>query len=157
MSVTIVGCGALGSLLAARLIEGGLRVQALQRPGAQLEALRREGITVERDRTGTTRRFRLAAVSDDPSQLEPSRLVVILVKAYDTEGVQAARQILEPEGTVLTLQNGLGNPEKLAPLFGEERVAAGVATYGAYRTAPGVIRWGGDGFIVLGPWQQGVG
>jgi 2-dehydropantoate 2-reductase len=156
MIITIAGCGALGSLLAARLIEGGIQVQAFQRQGAQLEALRQQGITVEGDRTGRTRRFQLAAVSDDASQLQPSRLIVVLVKAYSTEEVYPIRENLRQGGVVLTLQNGLGNPEKLAPIFGEEMVAAGVATYGAYRTAPGVIRWGGDGAIVLGPWQRGL-
>ena len=156
MIITIAGCGALGSLLAARLIEGGLQVQAFQREGVQLEALRQQGITVEGDRTGTTRQFQLAAVSDDPSQLQPSRLVVVLVKAYDTGEVYPVRENLEEDGVVLTLQNGLGNPETLAPVFGEENVAAGIATYGAYRIAPGVIRWGGDGTVVLGPWQKGL-
>ena len=62
MTVTIAGCGALGSLLAARLIEGGVPVQAYQRQGAQLEALRRDGITIEADRTGTTRNFQLQGI-----------------------------------------------------------------------------------------------
>jgi 2-dehydropantoate 2-reductase len=156
MVVTVVGCGALGSLIAARLIEGGLKVQVLQRPGAQLEALRRSGITIEADRTGTTRNFRPAAVSDDPAALAPSRLAIVLVKAYSTGEVHPVRAVLAQDGVVLTLQNGLGNAEVLAALFSDARVAAGVATYGAYQLAPGVIHWGGDGFITLGPWQPGA-
>lgn len=156
MIVTMAGCGALGSLLAARLIEGGVQVQAFQRGGAQLEALRKNGITIEGDRTGTTRNFPLVAVSDDPSELRPSGLIIVLVKAYSTEGVFPVREILEPGGIVLSLQNGLGNPEKLARIFGEANVAAGVATYGAYRVSPGVIHWGGDGDIIFGPWKAGV-
>ena len=155
MVVTMVGCGALGSLIAARLIEGGLAVQVLQRQGPQLEALRQNGITIEADRTGTTRNFRLVAVSDDPASLEPSKLIIVLVKAYSTGEVRPARAVLAQDGVVLTLQNGLGNAETLAVLFGEEHVAAGVATYGAYQVAPGVIHWGGDGFITLGPWRPG--
>jgi 2-dehydropantoate 2-reductase len=156
MLVTMAGCGALGSLLAARLIEGGVPVQAFQRAGAQLEALRRDGITIEADRTGTTRQFRLAAASHNPAELEPSELIIVLVKAYSTDGVHPVRGVLAPEGAVLSLQNGLGNVERLVPIFGEAKVAAGVATYGAYRVSPGVIRWGGDGFITIGPWRQGL-
>jgi 2-dehydropantoate 2-reductase len=156
MIVTMAGCGALGSLIAARLIEGGVQVQAFQRGGTQLKALRESGITIEADRTGTTRNFRLAAASDDPADLVPSRLIIVLVKSYSTEGVYPVKDILEREGVVLSLQNGLGNPEKLARLFGEARVAAGVATYGAYRLSPGVIHWGGDGWVLWGPWKRGV-
>jgi 2-dehydropantoate 2-reductase len=156
MTITIAGCGALGSLLAARLIEGSVPAQAYQRQGAQLEALRRDGITIEADRTGTTRNFQLAAVSDDPADLQPTRLIIVLVKAYSTGQIAPVRAILEPDSLVLTLQNGLGNPEQLAPTFGEERLATGVATYGAYRISPGVIHWGGDGFITLGPWKRGL-
>jgi 2-dehydropantoate 2-reductase len=155
MVVTVVGCGALGSLIAARLIEGGVKVQVLQRGGPQLEALERNGITIEADRTGKTTHFRLEAISDDPAALEPSRLIIVLVKAHGTAGVHPAQEVLAQDGVVLTLQNGLGNAEKLADLFGATRVAAGVATYGAYQLAPGVIHWGGDGFIILGPWRMG--
>ncbi len=155
MILTVAGCGALGSLLAARLIEGGLEVQAFQRKGEQLEALKQCGIIVEADRTGTTREFPLAAISDEASGLKPSRLIIVLVKSYSTEEVHPVKGILDKDGAVLTLQNGLGNPEKLLSLFGEEKVAAGVVTYGAYRISPGVIGWGGDGYIILGPWKRG--
>lgn len=156
MIVTIAGCGALGSLLATRLIEGGITVQAFQRMGAQLEALREKGITIEGDRTGTTRKFRLAAVSDSPSELKPSRLIIVAVKSYGTEEISPVREILEEDGVVLTIQNGLGNPEKLVSVFGEEKIGAGVTTYGAYTKAPGVIGWGGDGFFMFGPWKRGL-
>ena len=81
---------------------------------------------------------------------------MVLVKAYQTPELVAAKDLLAADGVVLTLQNGLGNAEMLASLTGESRVAAGIATFGAHRTAPGVIRWGGDGYIVVGPWIQGV-
>jgi len=151
--ITVAGCGALGSLLAARLIEGGLAVQAFQRPGEQLKALRTDGITIIGDRNGQDRNFQLTAVSDDPADLSPSRLVIVLVKSYNTESVFPVKDVLTADGVVLTLQNGLGNSEKLASGFSEDQVAAGVDTYGAHRISPGVIGWGGDGYIILGPWN----
>lgn len=155
MIVTMAGCGALGSLLAGRLIEGGVQVQAFQRKGVQLEALKEKGITIEGDRTGTTRNFKLSAVSDNPSELHSSRLIIVLVKAYHTEETYPVQRILEENGVVLTLQNGLGNAEKLVRIFGDEKVGAGIVTYGAYTIAPGVIGWGGDGDITFGPWKRG--
>lgn len=152
MTITIAGCGALGSLLAMRLTEAGHKVQAYQRPGAHQQALRTAGITLQGDRDGATRHCRLQTVSDDPRELLPSQLIIVLVKAYSTRELRPLRQILTEDGVILTLQNGLGNAEQLSRLFGAERLAAGVASYGAYRMAPGVIGWGGDGLITLGPW-----
>ncbi len=156
LTITIAGCGALGSLFAARLLEAGYRVQAFQRPGRQLQALRENGITLDKDRDGATRRYRLHAISDDPAQLAPSRLVIVLVKAYSTAELEPLGSILTADGMVLTLQNGLGNAEVLAGLFGPQRAAAGVATYGAFGIAPGIVGWGGDGQITIGPWTGGT-
>lgn len=154
MLVTIAGCGALGSLLAARMMEGGLEVQAFQREGAHSEALRDRGITIKGDRSGTCRTFPLKMVSSRPEDLQPARLILVLVKSYDTDKVGPVQSILEKDGVVLTLQNGLGNAEVLAEHFGEPRVAAGITNYAAFRISPGVIGWGGDGQITLGPWQK---
>ena len=153
-TITIAGCGALGSLLAARLIEGGLSVQVYQRPGAQLEALKENGITIVEDRSGEDKNYRLTAVSDTPSDLAPSGLIIVLVKSYHTESVFPVKQVLVEKGVVLTLQNGLGNAEKLISCFSENQLAAGIDTYGAHRISPGAIAWGGDGYIILGPWSN---
>ena len=155
MLITIAGCGALGSLLAARLIEGGAELQVYQRDGEQLEALKENGITIEKDRTGRRERFRISAISSDTRDLYPSRLIIVLVKSYATGLLSPLKNLMEPECAVLTLQNGLGNMEKLVSIFGKDRVGAGIDTYGAYRIAPGIIGWGGDGFIYLGPAVPG--
>lgn len=156
MIVTVAGCGALGSLLAARMIEKGMQVQAFQRKGAQLDFIRRNGITIKKEASGISNNFQLLAASNNPDQLKPSRLVIVLVKAYQTEDIYPVSQILVKNGIVLTLQNGLGNPEKLASMFGETKIAAGIDTHGAYRISPGIVGWGGDGYIILGPWQKGL-
>ena len=155
MLVTMAGCGALGSLLASKMIEGGLRVQAFQRKGAHLDVLEEKGITIQTDRKGTRKSYPLEAVSHDPSRLEKTRLMVVLVKSYHTSDIMPARSLLEDDGVVLTLQNGLGNAEILAEGFGDARVAAGITNYAAFRIGPGVIGWGGDGQIYLGPWKKG--
>lgn len=154
MLVTIAGCGALGSLMAARMIEGGLEVQAFQRKGAHFDNLKNRGITIQGDKDGKTKTLPLKRVSDDPSGLEKTKLVLVLVKSYDTGQVFPVSSILEEGGAVLTLQNGLGNAETLVNGFGESKVVAGITNYAAFRISPGVIGWGGDGQIYLGPWKK---
>lgn len=155
MKVTVLGCGALGSLMAFRLVRAGTEVQACQRPGPQLEALKSDGIVFV-DQDGKEERAR-CRVASSLSQLDKADVTLVMVKAYQTE--EAALQLsghLTPCGIALTMQNGLGNAEILASVLGEEKVAAGTCTYGAHRVGPGRVAWGGDGLIRLGPWKKGV-
>lgn len=154
MKVAVFGCGSLGSLLAFKLIRTGAEVRIYQRPGVQYEALKKNGILFI-DREGKAERVPCNVTSNADS-LEPADLALVLVKAYQTEEVaMVLRGALGDEGVALTLQNGLGNAEILEKELGSERVAAGTCTYGAHRLGPGVIAWGGDGIVRLGPWKVG--
>jgi 2-dehydropantoate 2-reductase len=58
------------------------------------------------------------------------------------------------EGTqILTLQNGLGNEEALAELFGAERIIGGVAFLCSNRGEPGVVHHLGAGRMIIGEFQ----
>ncbi|WP_461211384.1 ketopantoate reductase family protein [Desulfocurvus sp. DL9XJH121] len=155
MLITIAGCGALGCSLGAHLIDAGHEIQAFGRKGPHLDALRREGIRLAPDWTGTERTFPLTAASDDPDELSPCDLVIVLVKTHQSAAVAPVRRALKPEGVCLTLQNGLGNAETLAPIFGEDNLAVGIAAFGATRLAPGVVDASTKGSTVIaGPWAR---
>jgi 2-dehydropantoate 2-reductase len=84
------------------------------------------------------------------TELAPSALVLVLVKSHRTAAIaQAAAVSALPEGVIVTLQNGLGNRERLADAAGSERVAAGVAYLGATSLAPGEVRAGGGARVVI--------
>ena len=85
-------------------------VQAFQRKGPQLEALKQDGITIEADRSVTARNFRLAAVSDDVSDLQPSKLIIVLVKAYSTASIFPVWELLVPDGVLPRLLKQLPPP-----------------------------------------------
>jgi len=154
MRITIVGCGALGSLLGARLMAAGHQLQVFQRAGRQQDALKANGIIIGKDKDGSEKRFKPERVSGNPEELKPAQLVIVLVKAYQTETLDMLPGFMTTDGVVLTMQNGLGNAETLAGFVGTARLTVGVATYGAYKIAPGVVGWGGDGQVALGAWQD---
>ncbi len=150
--ITIVGCGALGSLFAGALLDAGFPVQGFLRPGPHLETCRRQGLRVALP-GGEIRTYRFP-LTDAPEDLAPGELLLVLVKAYQTADVAPLLPaLLAPRGMVLTLQNGLGNAEILARYVPPDRLALGSCTYGAFRAAPGEVRWGGAGEIFLGPWD----
>jgi 2-dehydropantoate 2-reductase len=91
--------------------------------------------------------------------VEPVDLVLILVKSHKTDrAAEIAAEILKPDGLALTLQNGLGNVEKLVAAVGWGRSALGVTAQGATMVAPGIVREGGPGATHLatrpGTWER---
>jgi 2-dehydropantoate 2-reductase len=77
-------------------------------------------------------------------------LVIVLVKSYDTKGAcSTIQKILSEDGSILTIQNGVGNFEILNEEF-PGRVLAGVTTMGAMTIARGRVRHTGFGPTHLG-------
>ena len=148
-ALLIVGTGAMACLFAARLIAAGLRVTLLGTWPAGLQALQEDGVRLVRD-GGLETAYPVVATSE-PADCTGARYALVLVKSWQTE--RAARQLAEclsAEGLALTLQNGLGNREKLVHALGAQRVALGVTTTGATLLGPGRVRPGGEGLISAG-------
>ncbi len=153
MRIVVLGAGAVGGTFGALLAAGGSDVFLVAR-GAHLEAIRRDGISIE----GPIRAFTARVpASADPADAGRADLLVVAVKAYDTAAAcAAARPLLGPGTGVLTLQNGLGNVERLAGIFGRDRVVPGVAYVASEVVRPGVVRWEAGGRIQVGPsrWSE---
>jgi 2-dehydropantoate 2-reductase len=106
VKICVYGAGAVGGLMAAWLARSGNDVSAVAR-GAQLEALRKEGIRV-RDRTsGKTATFSILA-SDDPAVLGPQDYVIVAVKAQNlTEVAAGIKPLLGHDTSIVTAMNGV--------------------------------------------------
>ncbi len=105
MRVCIVGAGAIGCFVGARLARAGTDVTLVAR-GAHLRALQAAGLTlVERDGTRGTQH--LHAVGD-AAQAGPQDVVILAAKAHQVGPlVDAAMALLEPDGVLVTMQNGI--------------------------------------------------
>ncbi|MGI5835936.1 MAG: ketopantoate reductase family protein [Chloroflexota bacterium] len=148
MKLLVVGPGAMGTLFAGLLAEGGHEVWLLGRRPDVVETIARKGVTwVRGDRTRTAMVRSILQARD----AWPVDLALIFVKAYDT--LQAAKDALPamgPNSVALTLQNGLNNVEAIASVVGRERTLAGVTAYGATLLSSGVVRHGGEGETAIG-------
>lgn len=160
MAIVVVGGGAIGLQVAGRLALGGVESALLARPGG-VRALADAPLRI-RFPDGP-REVRVAAAAE-PADLPPRcrrpDLAVLCVKGYDTPGAIATLQSLGPR-LVLTLQNGIGNEERLAEAFGAPRVLAGAITTSVEPAGPTEIvitKAGGVGLAALdpaaelGPW-----
>jgi 2-dehydropantoate 2-reductase len=88
----------------------------------------------------------------------PCDLVIIATKAMDTEAaVENARPMIGPQTLVLTIQNGLGNAERLERLIGPENLLVGIAGgFGASIVKPGHVHHAGWALIHLAEGKGGV-
>lgn len=131
--VLVVGPGAIGGFVAARLVLAGENPVVVAR-GAALTSLRAGPLHLVDDGVETEVRLRVVA---RPDEAGPFDAAIVCVKSFDTESVARALQpALSPGAVVLSLQNGVDNPAVLAREF-PGAVVGGVATYlGCERTAP---------------------
>ena len=104
MKVCIVGVGAIGGFLGARLAEVGCEVSAVAR-GATAAALRVHGLRVQRGDALACARVRVA---EDPAALGAQDLVIVAVKGPAMADVAARiAPLLHADTTVLTAMNGV--------------------------------------------------
>jgi 2-dehydropantoate 2-reductase len=118
-----------------------------------ITTLQSKGVTLV-DQDGSEQSYPVRGVTD-PVDCRGVLQALVLVKSWQTE--RAARQLqscLHPQGLALSLQNGLGNRQKLEASLGAERVSLGVTTTGATLLAPGRVRSGGEGVITLADTPQ---
>ncbi len=146
MRVLVAGAGAIGSMLGARLQLAGHDVTLLGRPRlAEAVAARGLQLTGHTEFSGPIR-----VVTEVPS--ERFDAVWLTCKAHQTASLGAAVAPLVAEGGVLaSLQNGLGNGEKLAALLPADRVAVCLTSHGVHVPAPGEVVHAGLGATKVGP------
>ncbi len=145
--VILVGTGALATLFAARL--GSVEpVTLLGSWPEAMESFRKKGALLENGTGLVSAPVRATAEAGD---CRGARLTFVLVKAGATaRAAEKIRAFLADDGVAVTLQNGLGNDEKLAAALGPERVVAGVSEVGATLVGPGRARHGGGSRVLLG-------
>jgi 2-dehydropantoate 2-reductase len=148
MRIAIMGSGAVGGYFGAQLAVAGHELIFLAR-GPHLAALRRSGLRVNSPKRNL--HVERAIFTDDAAEAGPVDLVLFCVKSYDTESAaKALPPLIHGHTSILSLQNGVDNPEKLAGLCSPGRILAGVVYIAAQLDAPGAIRHSSGGKIIFG-------
>ena len=137
LRIAVVGCGAMGSVYAARLAGAGHDVLVVDAWADHVAAIARDGLALSGPDGERTARVR--AFTSVPA--EAVDLVVLAVKAADVvPAAEGLAPLLGPATAVLTIQNGLGSAEEVARVVGAERLAVGIASgFGASLTGPGRV------------------
>ncbi len=139
MRVAVIGAGGIGGLYGGLLARAGHDVGFLAR-GPHLHAIQERGLEVQSAQFGT---FSVPGrASDYPRDLGEGQadLVLFAVKTYDLESAaKAAAQVLAPDGLLVTFQNGVDAPDRVAELIGADHVLIGTTGLETTILQPGVI------------------
>jgi len=152
MHVVVIGGGAVGLLLSARLRMGGQSVELVTRSKEQAVMLRRDALSFQQ-LTGETARVTVAASPMGPT-LPPGDLYVLAVKQTDLPELLPRLCNLGAEARILAMQNGMGHRELLADTLDLSRCYFAINTEGARRTSPAEVIHTGSGLIRVGPWER---
>lgn len=151
--IAVMGAGAVGGYFGARLAASGQEVVFVAR-GRHLEAMKGHGLRVKSIQGNLHIRSQFTS---DPEEVGPVDLILFCVKSHDTE--QAGKRmapLIGEKTSILSLQNGVDNPDKIAAHWGKDRILAGAAYIGARITAPGTIEHRAAGRITLGELDGGI-
>jgi 2-dehydropantoate 2-reductase len=172
MRICVVGAGAIGGVIAARLAAVGETDVSVLARGATLAAIRERGLRVSSPglaSAGETVTAEVAA-SDDAAELGEQDFVVVAVKGQSMAGVAASLGgLLGPQTAVLSTLNGVpwwfldgfGGPAAgrhldsvdpggfIASVLPASRVIGGTVHLSASSPAPGEVSWrSGNGLII---------
>lgn len=149
--IVVVGAGAVGSFFGGLLAKAGESVTLVGR-AAHLQAIRAHGLRIDSKAWGREEVIHGFDLSETIEPIAHADLVLFCLKSGQTQAMAERMQTLLPdEAVVLSMQNGVENPEILQSCLPRARIVP-VAVYVALSLAePGLVRHFGRGELVMGP------
>jgi len=142
-----MGAGAIGSLFGGYLAKAGHDVSFVGRK-AHMDKINEKGLIIR----GINQEERIQVkCTTNPSDLNAPDIIILTVKAYDTQkALQDALKLLSPSTYLLCLQNGLGTEEIAAKIINKNNIIRGTTSEGALFLEPGEIQHTGRGNTIIG-------
>jgi 2-dehydropantoate 2-reductase len=149
MRILVYGAGAVGGFFGGLLARAGEDVAFVAR-GAQLDALRSAGLTIDSTQLGS---ISIPAVSVASSARESgiADLILVCVKTHQLAAAFDDLSSAITSGTIIVpLQNGVEADEQLSARFPQNVILPAVVYVGATVETPGVVRHVAAGTIGIG-------
>jgi 2-dehydropantoate 2-reductase len=138
LRIAIVGGGAMGSIYASLLSQSPHDVWLVDIWREHIDAIRRDGLRV--DGPGVLSRRVTINATTSAAEVGAVDLAILAVKAFVTDvAATTVGQLLVDGGIAISLQNGLGNGERVSAIVPRARVAVGVPGHGGTLLGPGHV------------------
>jgi 2-dehydropantoate 2-reductase len=148
MRVCVLGCGAVGSLFAASLAQlDDVEVWAYDLDAGHVAAIREGGLRI----SGAGELLGRLSATTDASELPPCDFGIVATKSMHTGAATAAAAHAFADGSVCSVQNGIGNEEAIAEHV--SRVIRGTTFPAGHVVAPGHVHWDVKGDTTIGPFE----
>lgn len=148
MRVCVVGCGAVGSLFAANLAQlDDVEVWAYDLAADHVRAINEDGLRL----SGAGEVVGRLRATGDASKLPPCDFGIVAVKSMHTAAAAQATAHAFRQGSVCSVQNGVGNEEAIAEVC--ERVIRGTTFPAGHIVGPGHVHWDVKGDTTIGPFE----
>ena len=146
MNILIFGAGAIGSIFGGLLSKKN-NVMLIGRK-SHVSEIKKSGLVIDGK---TNLKVKLDAETSVNNISSLPDLVILTVKSYDTtSAIKQVSKILNENTTVLSLQNGLDNIDKIKKIVDSKKIIAGVTTQGAFFSGSGYVKHTGIGTTILG-------
>jgi 2-dehydropantoate 2-reductase len=148
MRVCVVGCGAVGALFAANLAQlDDVEVWAFDVWEEHVQAINDQGLRL----SGAAEIVGRPRATSDPGEVPACDFGIVATKSMHTGGAVAAVAHAFAEGSVCSVQNGVGNEEAIAEHV--ERVIRGTTFPAGKVVEPGHVQWDVKGDTTIGPFE----
>jgi len=144
--ICVVGCGAVGSLFAANLAAHE-EVWAYDLDAEHVQAINEHGLRL----SGAGEVVGAVRATTDAAELPACDFGIVATKSMHTEPAIAASARAFAEGSVCSVQNGVGNEEVIAGHV--ERVIRGTTFPAGRIVGPGQVQWDVKGDTTIGPFE----
>jgi 2-dehydropantoate 2-reductase len=151
--IAVIGAGAVGAYYGGRLAQHGHDVHFLLR--SDYKHVAKHGWQIKSHHGDFNLPPGTMRVYDKAGKMPKADWVIVTLKATANDQFESLITPLIKENTqILTLQNGLGNEEHLAELFGPQRIVGGLAFVCIHRLEPGVIHHMDHGYVRVGEFIE---
>jgi 2-dehydropantoate 2-reductase len=148
MKVCVVGCGAVGALFAANLAQlDDVEVWAFDVWEEHVQAINENGLRL----SGAGEVVGRLSATSDPGAVPSCDFGIVATKSMHTTDAVAAVAHAFTEGSVCSVQNGVGNEEAIAEHV--DRVIRGTTFPAGKIVEPGHVQWDVKGDTTLGPFE----
>ncbi|MDY6935035.1 MAG: 2-dehydropantoate 2-reductase [Spirochaetota bacterium] len=147
MRIAIVGPGAMGLLLSGLLHRAGAIVTIIDYCRERANQLNKNGVRWQGMDDEQILHLKVTVGMEDPLNTD---LVILCVKAYQTESAILELVQVNYQGPILTLQNGVGNVETILSHMPDAKIIAGITSEGATLIDIDHVRHAGKGETSFG-------
>lgn len=148
MKIAVLGCGAMGALYGGYLSQNN-EVTLVDRNPERIAKIQKDGLRIA-EPDGSAKIYR-PGVTGDTSGMQPVDLVILFVKAMQSEAaLEKNRALIGRDTYLMTLQNGSGHEETLRRFADDAHVVIGTTQHNSAVTGVGEIRHGGSGWTHIG-------